>query len=143
MMDITNTFVTNMLLIANAAMLAAAVIAITRFRKQARRFEKFWDSPAGVSLADTQALEAQSKPPADPELEKRITELQRAVGSLAMNDRIERKDNERRLPIENAVRMAKHGASIEDLMRSCGLNIGEAQLMRKLHGQARAAAQGQ
>ena len=39
-MDITDTFVTNMLLIANAAMLAAAVIAITRFRKQARRFEK-------------------------------------------------------------------------------------------------------
>jgi len=68
MMDITDTFVTNMLLIANAAMLAAAVIAITRFRKQARRFEKFWDSPAGVSLADTQALEARPQPSQDPEL---------------------------------------------------------------------------
>jgi len=61
---------------------------------------------------------------------------------MAVRDRVEAKDNESRLPIENAVRMAKHGASIEDLMRSCGLNIGEAQLMRKLHGQTRAAAQG-
>ena len=33
--------------------------------------------------------------------------------------------------------------AIEDLMRSCGLNIGEAQLMRKLHGQARVVAQQQ
>ena len=141
-MDITDTFVTNMLLIANAAMLAAAVIAITRFRKQARRFEKFWDSPAGVSLADTQALEARPQPSQDPELAKRVAELQSVVRSMAVRDRVEAKDNESRLPIENAVRMAKHGASIEDLMRSCGLNIGEAQLMRKLHGQTRAAAQG-
>ena len=142
MMEITDTFVTNMLLIANAAMLAAAVIAITRFRKQARRFEKFWDSPAGVSLADTQALEAAPESRTDPELEKRITELQSEVRSMATKDRVERKDNESRLPIENAVRMAKHGASIEELVRSCGLNIGEAQLMRKLHGQARVATQG-
>jgi hypothetical protein len=33
--------------------------------------------------------------------------------------------------------MARHGASIDDLIRSCGLNIGEAQLMRKLHGKIR------
>ena len=142
MMEITDTFVTNMLLIANAALLAAAVIAITRFRKQARRFEKFWDSPAGVSLADAQALEAKPEPRTDPELEKRITELQGVVRSMATKDRLERKDNENRMPIENAVRMAKHGASIEELVRSCGLNIGEAQLMRKLHGQARVVAQG-
>ena len=142
MMDITDTFVTNMLLIANAAMLAAAIIAITRFRKQATRFERFWDSPAGVSLADTQALEAQAKPPSDPELEKRVAELQSAVRSLANDNRMEYKENEARLPIENALRMAKHGASIEDLMRSCGLNIGEAQLMRKLHGQSRVAKHG-
>ena len=142
-MDITDTFVTNMLLIANAAMLAAAVIAITRFCKQARRFEKFWDSPAGVSLADTQALEARPKASPDPELEKRVAELQSAVRSMAEKERVVPKETDSRLPIENAVRMAKHGASIEDLMRSCGLNIGEAQLMRKLHGQARAMAQGQ
>jgi len=141
-MDITDTFVTNMLLIANAAMLAAAVIAIARFRKQARRFEKFWDSPAGVSLADTQALEAQPRPTADTELVKRVAELQNVVSSMAKQERVVPKDTDSRLPIENAVRMAKRGASIEDLMRSCGLNIGEAQLMRKPHGQARVAAEG-
>ena len=142
MMDITDTFVTNMLLIANAAMLAAAVIAIIRFRHQARRFEKFWDSPAGVSLADTRALEAQPQPATDPDLEKRIAELQNVVRSLARKEQVVSQDSESRLPIENAVRMAKRGASIEDLMRSCGLNIGEAQLMRKLHGQTRVASQG-
>ena len=142
-MDITDTFVANMLLIANAAMLAAAVIAITRFRKQARRFEKFWDSPAGVSLADTKALEAGPKASPDAELAKRVEELQSVVRSMAQKERTVSKETDSRLPIENAVRMAKHGASIEDLMRSCGLNIGEAQLMRKLHGQARVVAQGQ
>ena len=140
MMEFTDTFVTNMLLIANAAMLAAAVIAITRFRQQARRFEKFWDSPAGVSLADAQALEAQPKASSDPELARQVAELQSVVRSMAKKERAAPTDTDNRLPIENAVRMAKRGASIEDLMRSCGLNVGEAQLMRKLHGQARAVA---
>jgi hypothetical protein len=40
------------------------------------------------------------------------------------------------------MRMAKLGASIDDLTRNCGLNIGEAQLMQKLHGKARAASGG-
>ena len=43
------------------------------------------------------------------------------------------------LPIENAVRMARHGASIDELVRNCGLNIGEARLMQKLHSKAAAA----
>jgi hypothetical protein len=43
------------------------------------------------------------------------------------------------VPLENALRMAKNGASIEDLTRNCGLNIGEARLMQKLHGKARLA----
>ena len=76
---------------------------------------------------------------ADPARDHRLRLL---FPSLAKSDRVEPNDGESRLPIENAVRMAKHGASIEELVRGCGLNIGEAQLMRKLHGQSRAAAQG-
>ena len=88
-----------------------------------------------------QALKAQpenmlpeSRP--DPELERRVAELQSVVRTLAKNKPSVPEAVESSLPIENAVRMAKHGASIDDLIRNCGLNIGEAQLMRKLHGKA-------
>ena len=143
-MSIDSVLTTNLLLFSNAALLAAATIALVRFRSQARRFEKFWDSPTGVSLADEQALNAQPKPAAEPrrnpELERRVAELQSVVRSLAKQDQPPREPVEPGLPIENAVRMAKHGASIDDLIRSCGLNIGEAQLMRKLHGKTQSAS---
>lgn len=139
-MDMTNEMTMNLLLIANAVLLAAAAIAIVRFRNQARRFEKFWDSPTGVSMADTQSLNALPEPAPNPQLERRVAELQSVVKTLARKGREVREPADTNLPIENAVRMAKHGASIDDLIRSCGLNIGEAQLMRKLHGKAQAAS---
>jgi len=147
MMEITTAMTTNLLLIANAVLLAAAAIALVRFRHQARRFEKFWDSPTGVSLADTQALDAKSsgeQPPqqSNPQLERRVSELQTVVRTLARKEQAVCESADNNLPIENAVRMARHGASIDDLIRSCGLNIGEAQLMRKLHGKARAVVKG-
>ena len=139
-MDIDSEMTTNLLLFANAALLAAAAIALLRFRRQARRFEVFWDSPTGVSLADEQALKAQPDkrpvPQPDPELERRVAELQSVVRTLATKKQAVPEPLEGSLPIENAVRMARHGASIDDLIRNCGLNIGEAQLMRKLHGKA-------
>ena len=144
MMMIDSETMTNLLLFSNAVLLGAATIALVRFRSQARRFEKFWDSPTGVSLADEQALNAQPKPTPEPrrnpELERRVAELQSVVRSLAKQDPTPREPVEPGLPIENAVRMAKHGASIDDLIRSCGLNIGEAQLMRKLHGKTQSAS---
>ena len=144
MMDITSQMITNLLLLSNAALLAAAVIAIVRFRNQARRFERFWDSPTGVSIADTQSLNAQTVSPATPardeELERRVAELQSVVRTLATKEQVVHEPVDKNLPIENAVRMARHGASIDELIRNCGLNIGEAQLMRKLHGRAKAAA---
>ena len=134
----------NLLLFSNAVLLGAATIALVRFRTQARRFEKFWDSPTGVSFADEQALKAQPParpgPQTDAELERRVAELQSVVRTLAKQGPGVREPVEPGLPIENAVRMAKHGASIDDLIRSCGLNIGEAQLMRKLHGKTQSAA---
>ncbi len=139
-MEIPSEMTTNLLLIANAALLAAAIIAIVRFRNQARRFEKFWDSPAGVSLADTQSLNASADLQANPALEKRVAELQSVVQMLARKEESGRDATDSSRPIENAVRMAKHGASIDELVRNCGLNIGEAQLMRKLHGKATPAS---
>ncbi|MDH3429838.1 MAG: DUF2802 domain-containing protein [Gammaproteobacteria bacterium] len=138
---------TNLLLLSNAALLAAAAIALVRFRHQARRFEKFWDSPTGVSLADAQSLNAKSSHEqlpenVDPQLEKRVRELQTAVRDLAKKGQMIGEPVDKNRPIENAVRMARHGASIDELIRSCGLNIGEAQLMRKLHGKTQIAARG-
>jgi hypothetical protein len=42
----------------------------------------------------------------------------------------------REFPMEHAARLAKSGASVDELTRNCGLNIGEARLVRRLHGQA-------
>ncbi len=147
-MQITDITTLSLLLMANASLVAACTIELLRFREQARRFEQFWESPTGVSIADTQSLQAQTDaqsdpPPADPELEKRVAELQSVVRTLVKKTQSTQQVVEPNLPIENAVRMAKHGASVDELIRNCGLNIGEAQLMRKLHGKAKPAQQEQ
>ncbi|MDH3533277.1 MAG: DUF2802 domain-containing protein [Gammaproteobacteria bacterium] len=142
MMEISDVTTLHLLLISNAALLAAAVIAIVRFQKQCRRFEQFWNSPTGAALAGKQPADEQSRPQANRHLERRVTELQSVVRTLAKKGQVlaAPKSAEVKLPIENAVRMARHGATIDDLVRSCGLNIGEARLMQKLHGKAQAAA---
>lgn len=144
-MDIANSTTLGLLLIANASLVAACSIALIRFCRQARRFEKFWDSPTGLTIVETQSLQAAmaSRAPAgvDPRLEERVAELQAVVRTLAKKSQPGRDTFEGSLPIENAVRMAKSGASIDDLIRNCGLNIGEAQLMRKLHGKSRGVEQ--
>jgi hypothetical protein len=38
-----------------------------------------------------------------------------------------------------AIRLARGGASRDELMTSCGLSLGEAELVRRLHGAAKAA----
>lgn len=139
-MEISDTTNLYLLLISNAALLAAAGIALARFQKQFRRFEQFWNSPTGASLADRAPVDAQLRPQANRHLERRVTELQSVVKTLAKKEQRPKVPVDVRLPIENAVRMARHGASIDDLVRSCGMNIGEAQLMRKLHGKAQATA---
>jgi hypothetical protein len=44
------------------------------------------------------------------------------------------------LPVEYAVRMARSGAGVNDLVQGCGLNIGEAQLLLRLHSNTRKPA---
>jgi hypothetical protein len=38
-----------------------------------------------------------------------------------------------------AIRLARGGASRDELMSSCGLSLGEAELVRRLHGVSRTA----
>lgn len=136
-MNIDPTYSLYCLLLANAALLAAAGLAMSRYRRQLERFEQFWNSPTGAALAN-RTPDEQPQLPAMLHLERRVTDLQRELGKIRTESRNELPQAATRWPIENAVRMARHGASIDELVRSCGLNIGEAQLMRKLHGQARA-----
>lgn len=137
-MTISDTTTLYLLLIANAALAGAAGIAIVRFQKQCKRFEQFWTSPTGAALANRQSVDDQPRPQAHRHLERRVAELQSVVRTLAKKEQAVPKPPAGSLPIENAVRMARHGATIDDLVRSCGLNIGEAQLMQKLHGKAQA-----
>ena len=146
MMELTTDTVLRLLLAANVVLLGAAAVALLRFKEQVERFTKFWDSPVGLTLAEARSHEAEARKPLkvvtarDPDLERKVAGLESVVRSLAGRDQAAEKSADTRLPIENAVRMARHGATIEELIRSCGLNIGEAQLMRKLHGKSAASA---
>lgn len=131
-----------LLLIANALLLAIATIVISRFDRRVKRVEEFWDSPTGTALADNNNEEPRAQIQATQRLERRVGELQRVVKLMEIKAPESQARVEKNVPLENAVRMARHGASVEDLTRNCGLNIGEARLMQKLHGKAQRAVSG-
>lgn len=129
-----------LLLASNAALLMIAAVAIVRFERRWQRIDSFWSSPTGSALSDASDAETRQQMEATQRLEQRLGELQRTVKLMEMKAPQDRPPAERNLPIENAVRMARLGASVEDLRRNCGLNAGEARLMKKLHGRAPMAA---
>jgi len=128
------------LLASNVLIFGAVCVFMIRFDRRYRRLEQFRESPTGAALAETESLQIQEQMRATQRLEKRMGELQRSMKVMDIRDYRPRPAVERNLPIENAIRMAKLGASIEELSRSCGLNIGEARLMQKLHGKTRVAS---
>jgi hypothetical protein len=128
-----------LLLVSNAILLGIACLAVARFDRRCQRVEEFWASPTGTALSNGKTDERPEYLRITQRLEERVGELQRTVKVMEIKTPQTRRPEERVLPIENAMRMAKLGASVEDLTRSCGLNVGEARLMRKLHGQARLA----
>ncbi len=129
-------------LVSNALLLAVAIVVLSRFDQRVKRIEEFWDSPTGAALADDSDEELRAQMQATRRLERRVGELQRAVKLAEIKAPAPQAPVELNIPLENAVRMARHGASVEDLTRNCGLNIGEARLMQKLHGKTRQAANG-
>jgi len=133
-------FFVYLLLASNATLLMIAAVAILRFERRWQRIESFWDSTTGAALSDDSDEEIREQMEATRRLEKRLGELQRTVRQMESKAPQERPTIERNLPIENAVRMARLGASVEDLTRNCGLNMGEARLMKTLHGRSPTAA---
>jgi len=137
-----NYLLISMLLVSNAVLLGIAAVAVIRFELRWQRIESFWDSPTGAVLADDADDELRAQTKATRRLEQRVVELQRTIRLLDLKAPDEPPPVERKLPIENAVRMARLGASVEDLTRNCGLNAGEARLLTKLHGRAFGAVSG-
>lgn len=139
-----NSYYLGVLIAGNVALLALVCLTLMKFERRCRRIEEFWDSPTGVALADDNIDgEIHAQVMATRRLEQRLGELQRSLKLLEIKAPKEQAPTQQRvLPIENAMRMAQHGATIDDLTRNCGLNIGEARLMQKLHGSARLAANG-
>jgi hypothetical protein len=148
-MNIELSYSVYLILISQSLLLGAACIALTRFQSRCRNIEKFWDSPTGAMLADDHRDEKPAKDAiisvkSEQELlekialDQRVTDLQRRLDELGKHDRQKQQEIsfeiERNLPIENALRMAKNGASVEALTTNCGLNVGEARLLQKLHG---------
>jgi Flp pilus assembly protein TadB len=77
-------------------------------------------------------------------LDARVHATAHAVRRL--DERIERQAQPRPQPqgapasgYQTAIRLARSGASREELMSSCGLSLGEADLLRTLHGAASGA----
>lgn len=131
-----------LLLASNAVLLGVACFSIVRFQQRFSRMEAFWASPTGTALAEDSSTENQEHLRIAQRLEKRVGELQRTVKVIGIKSPQSLPAEDRALPIENAVRMAKLGASIEDLTKNCGLNVGEARLMQRLHGQVPGAVGG-
>lgn len=147
---------TSILLLANALMLAIALLVIIRFRREARAQLEFWQSPIAAALM----VDREGQSPAASDDPQRFTQslmrlerqllllrqdfMRNAVKESAIEETRKGRPIARTivqqstsLPIENAVRMARHGASVDELAERCGLNIGEARLMQKLHGKPR------
>ena len=133
-----------LLLLANGALLAVSTLVLLRFQREARIQREFWQSPTGAVLAGESVANAQGSGVAS---ERR--NYAQSVMRLERQMLLLRKDFHRSLasasesgaetrtaavlPFENAARMAKHGASVDELSARCGLSSEEARLMLKLH----------
>ena len=130
-MMITVSLPLYLLIIANAALIVAATFAVLRVARALRDSEEFWKSPTGAAIqshqktssgSDVQLIARQLKV-----LERSIERLQRATPPGPPARVVE-------LPMDHAVRMARRGATVTELTDRCGLNMGEAELLHRLHG---------
>ncbi len=132
------------LLISNLLLVSAVGLAVIRFLDRVDELETLGESPNGTALAEEDAND-----PGDDvhlelgrRLERRIDDLHRIVRIVAAQHNAKAASTATAVPVatvvpmNNALRMAKQGATIDELTRNCGLSIGEARLMRKLHGKA-------
>lgn len=145
MMITVDAYYFYLLIFCSAALLAISCYTVVKIERRCSKIEALWASPTGSAIVGVSDDLAEQQTLTTERLERRVSMLQQTVEAMevARSRPVEvASPTERQLPMENAARMAKLGASIDDLTRSCGLNIGEAQLMQKLHGKAQIAATG-
>lgn len=132
------------LVAANALLLAATAFALSAARREIARLRKSAESPAAFGLP--------AEPYDDLELrrmfDRRCTMLEQRLERLVAGRTAT--SQARELPaaaprkneslVDYAMRMAAGGATLDDLVRGCGLNRGEAQLLLRLNASRRAFA---
>ncbi len=132
------------LFISNLLLITAVGLAMVRFLIRVDELDRVRESPNGAALAEEQGDESRDQEILElgQRLEERIDDLHRIVRVVAAQN------SEKGTPVApaapvatvvpmgNALRMARQGATIDDLTKNCGLSIGEARLMQKLHGKA-------
>jgi hypothetical protein len=138
MMNIDLYYLSNYALpIANVLLVAAAALAIVRVQRVLKGkaiYSRLW---AGNAIEkEIATLTEQSRL-----VSARLSAMQETIERLGRIERLLVGPVSRELPMEHAARLAKDGASVDELTRHCGLNIGEARLIRRLHGRAEASKQ--
>ena len=137
---INETYILYSVLAVNTVLLLIACGSLLHINARCRRLEEFKLSLLEKREGPSDQVDLSGYVEVLKGLERRLVEVQQSVEAAASGPAAEARRVTPSMPIENALRMAKLGASIDDLTRNCGLNIGEARLMQKLHGKAQAAA---
>lgn len=116
--------------VANVCLLAAAIIAIGRMQRIIRGKAIY----SRLAAADAIESEIAAITEHCNLVSIRLGEMQDEIEKLSDLERLLVGPVSRELPMEQAARLAQGGASIDELTRKCGLNTGEARLIRRLHG---------
>ena len=137
MMNIFATYQIEMLLVCNAVALISVSMAVVQLRRMIQKRDDFWTSFTGAHLID----EAAQDNALCGFLDHRLALLHRRIDALAETPRAPEPKPKPEpvakvpaMPFEYAVRMAKQGAGVDDLVQACGLNRAEATLIHRVHG---------
>jgi uncharacterized protein DUF2802 len=129
MMTIDTTYSLYALLISNAFLACAAALAIMKLKRLVDTKEAFWNSPTGAAMSSGSDHDELLRA-----IEMRLVPIIDAISNISQG-KSDPTTLRRSLPLENAVRMARQGATLEDLTRNCGLNATEARLLMRVHAQ--------
>jgi hypothetical protein len=121
--------------VANVCLLAAATMAMVRIQRVLAG-KAIYSKLAAGSAIEARIAEIDEHCRV---VSERLGEIQDQIESFSQLERLLVGPVSREFPMEHAARLAKGGASVDELTRNCGLNIGEARLVRRLHGQPAAS----
>ncbi|MEM7432351.1 MAG: DUF2802 domain-containing protein [Pseudomonadota bacterium] len=131
MMNTLELLATPLLHSANVLLLGMAVIAMLRLRRLALQLRRTADNAGGRTKVDSTIESSQNSGLL--RVERQLRELQSTVRVLAQTPKPERTGTKAPASLSYAMRMAKQGASKNDLVKNCGLSTAEASLVRKIH----------